>query len=101
MRHQAMRHQAIVNLYKNVVGINDSGAFDINEKLVAIDEQAVEAEVTRLQAELPNKLAKQNRAAAYATEADPLFFKAQRGEATEEEWLAKIEEIKTRYPYTE
>ena len=61
----------------------------------------IAAEVTRLQAELPNKLAKQNRAAAYATEADPLFFKAQRGEATEEEWLAKIEEIKTRYPYTE
>ena len=39
------------------------------------------------------------RADAYALEADPLFFKAQRGEATEAEWLALVAEIKTRYPY--
>jgi hypothetical protein len=40
----------------------------------------------------------QNRAKAYAVESDPLFFKAQRGEATQEEWLAKIAEIKQRFP---
>ena len=28
---------------------------------------------------------------------DPLFFKAQRGEATMEEWIAKVNEIKARY----
>jgi hypothetical protein len=39
------------------------------------------------------------RAAAYKAEADPMFFKAQRGEATNEEWLALVAEIKTRYPY--
>lgn len=39
------------------------------------------------------------RKAAYAYEADPLFFMSQRGEATEAEWLAKIAEIKARYPY--
>jgi hypothetical protein len=39
------------------------------------------------------------RAAAYNTEADPLFFKAQRGEATLEEWQAKVAEIKARFPY--
>lgn len=38
------------------------------------------------------------RQAAYTAEADPLFFMYQRGKATKEEWLAKIEEIKTRYP---
>ena len=38
------------------------------------------------------------RATAYTIEADPLFFKSQRGEATHEEWLAKVSEIKTRYP---
>ena len=42
-----------------------------------------------------------NRQAAYIQEADPLFFKYQRGEATEQEWLDKIEEIRTRYPYPE
>jgi hypothetical protein len=38
------------------------------------------------------------RQAAYIAESDPLFFKYQRGDATKEEWLAKIEEIKARYP---
>ena len=39
------------------------------------------------------------RQAAYASESDPLFFMAQRGEATVEEWTAKVAEIKARYPY--
>lgn len=34
---------------------------------------------------------------AYQQEADPIFFKWQRGEATKEEWLAKINEIKNRF----
>lgn len=45
------------------------------------------------------KLARQQRLIAYREEADPLFFKIQRNEATNEEWIAKIQEIKTRYPY--
>jgi hypothetical protein len=39
------------------------------------------------------------RAAAYRAEADPLFFMSQRGEATVEEWQAKVAEIKARFPY--
>jgi hypothetical protein len=39
------------------------------------------------------------RALAYKNESDPIFFKAQRNEATEQEWLDKIEEIKLRYLY--
>ena len=53
----------------------------------------------------PTKLAEKkaaeaeaNRKAAYISEADPLFFKSQRGEATLQEWQDKIAEIKTRYP---
>jgi hypothetical protein len=38
------------------------------------------------------------RRIAYVLEADPLFFKAQRGEATEQDWLDKIAEIKSRFP---
>jgi len=38
------------------------------------------------------------RHTAYVAESDPIFFKYQRDEATKEEWLAKIEEIKARYP---
>jgi hypothetical protein len=43
--------------------------------------------------------AQANRAAAYRNEADPIFFQYQRGEATEQDWLDKIEEIRARYPY--
>ena len=39
------------------------------------------------------------RQAAYTSESDPIFFMAQRGEATMEEWTAKVAEIKARYPY--
>lgn len=41
------------------------------------------------------------RRIAYQQEADPLFFMSQRGEATVEEWQAKVQEIKARYPYPE
>jgi hypothetical protein len=58
----------------------------------------IEAEVIRLTALEPARIATENRRAAYITEADPLFFKAQRGEATMEEWQAKVAEIKARYP---
>jgi len=49
--------------------------------------------------ELLRQRVQNSRAAAYATEADPLFFKAQRGEATMDEWNAKVAEIRARYPY--
>jgi hypothetical protein len=39
------------------------------------------------------------RQSAYQREADPIFFMSQREEATQEEWQAKITEIKERYPY--
>lgn len=39
------------------------------------------------------------RRTAYQNEADPIFFMVQRGEATLEEWQAKIAEIKARLPY--
>jgi hypothetical protein len=38
------------------------------------------------------------RKAAYREESDPLFFKWQRGEATEQEWIAAVNAIKARYP---
>lgn len=94
-----MRHEAIYNLYPNVVTIDDgAGALDSQGNQVIVDEAAVAAEIQRLE---PIKAAEQadaKRKAAYIVEADPLFFKAQRGEATMEEWQAKVAEIKTRFP---
>jgi hypothetical protein len=51
---------------------------------------------------LPSRVEQElSRHSAYQTEADPLFFNWQAGEATEEDWLAKRQEIRDRYPYPE
>ena len=62
-------------------------------------EAEIQAELDRLLNEYPRKVAQQQRAAAYASEADPLFFKAQRGEATIEEWQSTVADIRARFPY--
>lgn len=43
----------------------------------------------------------EQRRQAYSREADPLFFKLQRGKSTKQEWLDKIDEIDARFPYPE
>lgn len=83
---------AIHQLYPQVVRTVGEDAFDADGNPVTYDRQAVEAEAQRMEARAA-------RAAAYAAEADPLFFKAQRGEATTEEWESKVAEIRARFPY--
>lgn len=48
---------------------------------------------------IANKTVEQNRVNAYRNESDPLFFKWQRGEATEQEWKDAVAAIQARYPY--
>jgi hypothetical protein len=81
------------------------GADERNHAILSTDPQdfgvtwaEIDAEVARLTALEPARIATENRRAAYIAEADPLFFKAQRGEATMEEWQAKVAEIKARFP---
>lgn len=66
------------------------------EEITQAQAQAQEAAQAEAQWKIDN--ASQLRQQAYAAEADPLFFKAQRGEATLAEWQAKVAEIKARYP---
>ena len=66
------------------------------EEITQAQAQALEAAQAEAQWKIDN--ASQLRQQAYIAEADPLFFKAQRGEATMEEWQAKVAEIKARYP---
>jgi hypothetical protein len=83
---------SIVALYPQVTRIVGEDAFDINGSPVQYDRALVEIEAQRMSAQ-------QARAAAYAAEADPLFFKAQRGEATIEEWQSTVADIRARFPY--
>lgn len=44
------------------------------------------------------KVQEEERRYAYQQEADPLFFKWQRGDSTEQAWRDKVAEIKARIP---
>lgn len=94
-----MNHYAIYHAYPQVVAINEAGAFDAAGNPVQLDQAKVDAAAVIVAQEQALATAQRNRATAYTTEADPLFFKAQRGEATIEEWQAKVAEIRSRYPY--
>jgi hypothetical protein len=48
-----------------------------------------------------NQEQKTNRQKAYMQFSDPLFMKYQRGDATKEQWEAKVAEIVAAFPYQE
>lgn len=94
-----MRHIAIRNIYPNAVTIDDTaGAFDKDGNKIELDEVKIDTEIQRLVPIAKAKIIENKRRTSYMVESDPLFFKAQRGEATMEEWKAKVAEIKIRYP---
>jgi hypothetical protein len=95
-----LNHEAIRRAYPNAVIVDDStGAFDADGNQIELNQALVDAAAIEVAAEQALASAEANRAAAYRNEADPLFFKAQRGEATTDEWTAKVAEIKARFPY--
>ena len=61
--------------------------------------EVVYSEVTDPTPDQINAAAKRNRADAFEREADPLYFKEQRGEVEQGTWAAKVEEIRARFPY--
>ena len=86
--------KAVFRLNPNIVTITDGVGYNSAGEVVTFDQAVAETEAER------DKI-KWLRASAYSDEADPLFFKAQRGEATTDEWTAKVAEIKARFPYPE
>ena len=93
-------HDAIRRAYPNAVTIEDGfGVKDANGNQIEIDQALVDTAAIEVALEQAQQTAQTNRVSAYRTEADPLFFQYQAGEVTKEEWLAKREEIRTRYPY--
>jgi hypothetical protein len=91
--------QAILSLVPSAQIVVRGDIVEWYEPSIApVTDAEIDAEVARLTALEPARIATENRRAAYIAEADPLFFKAQRGEATMEEWQAKIAEIKNRFP---
>lgn len=95
-------HEAIYLAYPNAVTIDDgAGVFDSNGNKIQIEPEKVlvfEEEVAKTKKNAEIEYLRKN---AYTTEADPIFFKAQRNEATISEWIDKVEEIRNRFPYQE
>jgi hypothetical protein len=85
-------------IVENVIVVGDAVPEGYQRVSVAIGVGQNLAEVENAAA---LETAQASRKAAYTAEADPLFFMSQRGEATVEEWQAKVAEIKARYPYPE
>ena len=73
----------------------------LKQVLIALDQlaNAILADLPELSLDEIKSRLKQQRQLAYTQESDPLFFKAQRNEISLSDWIAKIEEIKARYPY--
>ena len=95
-----MNHNAIYRAYPQVVAIfNDCGAFDADGNQVQLDQAKVDAAAAIVAKEQALETARRNRAAAYAAESDPIFFKAQRGEATMDDWRTAVAAIQLSFPY--
>jgi hypothetical protein len=71
-----------------------------NDAWVCIDQEAVDGYLAGQKAAF-NDAQSKKRFAAYTVESDPIFFKSQRGEATNQEWLDAIAAIDARFPYQE
>lgn len=86
-------------------GLKDLSKGHVYENILVLDKSKklpsksdCEKGIKALQLEWDARAINQQRQSAYQTESDPLFFKYQRGEATEQDWLDKVAEIKTRFP---
>lgn len=91
---------AIAKVYPNAVRISETyGAFDANGNQIQIDQALVDAAAVIVTKEQAIEQVRRKRAAAYAAESDPLFFKAQRGEATMDDWRTAVASIQLSIPY--
>jgi hypothetical protein len=91
-----MRHQAIYNLYANVVTVDDgAGAFDAQGNPIAINEQAVQAEINRLQVDHIAKQYQRDRVSEYPAIPDQLDLLYHGGM---DAWKTAILAVKNKYP---
>lgn len=86
--------QSIIRLEDGATIPQDPGNMDYRAYLAWVEAGNTPAPADAV----PGPDYREMRRQAYQLESDPLFFKAQRGEATMQDWLDKIAEIKARWP---
>jgi phytoene dehydrogenase-like protein len=94
-----MNHQAIYNLYPNVVTVDDTaGAMDKDGNQVPVVQSDYEAEVARLQAEYDAQAYARARKEAYPSwqeQMDMMYHDQTEGSRT---WIDAIEAVKEAHP---
>ncbi len=97
-----MKHQAIRNLYPNVVVIQDDiGCFDSTGNLIEIDNLLVLAENNRLNSIEQANLYRRQRQPEYPPLqdlADALYWQSKGDNTKMEAYLAACEAVKQKYP---
>lgn len=83
---------------KIIASLNGGIEVDMTSEEVII-RQAEEISWQQGEDDRYNTSIKEQRREAYIRESDPIYFQSQRGEATEQDWLDKIDEINNRLPY--
>lgn len=94
-----MRHEAILNLYKNVVSVSDDyGIFDADGNQVSVDEGLVAQEAARLQAIADANAYKAKRAAEYPPITDYLDGVVKGDQAQIQAYIDACLAVKAKYP---
>jgi len=97
-----MRHEAIYATHPNVVRIDDSiGAFDINEKLIHLDESLVQEKIKELQAEYDANQYQRDRQPEYPSIQDQLDMQYWDKINGTNNWQEAIQAVKTKHPKPE
>tara|TARA_B100000676_G_C17365313_1_gene477848 strand:- start:36 stop:326 length:291 start_codon:yes stop_codon:yes gene_type:complete len=90
------RHEAIRELYSNVVTVSDSaGAFDKDGKLVSVDEDKVKTKMTELKTAYDKLQYQRDRKDAYPSIEDQLDEIYHNGI---DSWKTKIKAVKDKHP---
>ena len=92
-----MRHQAIYNTHSTVTHIfSDNEAYDVNDNLVTLDEEKVQTELDRLNAEYDALEYSRNREVEYPSIQDLVVALYDTDDKTDIE--AKRAAVKAKYP---
>ena len=97
-----MRHEAILELYPNVVMVDDgAGAIGIDGNPVEVDEDIVTARVEELEKERGSKAYQMERMLEYPPIEDYLDGVVKGDDAQIQEYIDKCNAVKAKYPKPE
>jgi hypothetical protein len=80
---------------------NTYDGIGVDEGIVLLPQEEFDSLWPQVKFDVDYSEVERDRRAAYITDADPLFFKWQRGTGTEQAWLDAVQAVKDAHPYPE